>query len=185
VRRLLDVLVSSVLLILLLPLLIAIGLLVRLDSPGPALFRQRRIGRGSREFTILKFRTMRVGAPDLASHLMGPGSSLVTPIGRILRRTSLDELPQLWNVLVGEMTLIGPRPALFNQDDLIAMRQKAGVDALKPGVTGWAQIHGRDEIALETKVRLDRYYLENVSPLLDLWIVARTAVILFSDRGVY
>jgi lipopolysaccharide/colanic/teichoic acid biosynthesis glycosyltransferase/glycosyltransferase involved in cell wall biosynthesis len=185
VRRLFDVVASGLLLILLSPLLLAIGLLVRLDSPGPALFRQRRVGRGSREFTILKFRTMRVGAPDLASHLMGPGSSLVTPIGKILRRTSLDELPQLWNVLAGEMTLIGPRPALFNQDDLIAMRQEVGADALKPGVTGWAQIHGRDEIALETKVQLDRYYLENVSPLLDLWIVARTAVILFSDRGVY
>jgi lipopolysaccharide/colanic/teichoic acid biosynthesis glycosyltransferase/glycosyltransferase involved in cell wall biosynthesis len=184
-RRVVDVVVAGLLLLLLSPVLIVIGILIVRTSPGPALFRQRRVGRASREFTILKFRTMQAGAPDLASHLVGPGSGWVTPVGRVLRRTSLDELPQLWNVLVGEMTLVGPRPALFNQDDLVAMRQAVGVDALKPGVTGWAQIHGRDEIALETKVQLDRYYLERVSPMLDVWIALRTVVILFSDRGVY
>jgi O-antigen biosynthesis protein WbqP len=185
VRRAADVMAASLLLAVLSPFLVAIAVAIRLDSPGPALFRQRRVGRGCRDFTIFKFRTMRVGAPDLASHLVGPGSSLVTPIGRVLRRTSLDELPQLWNVLTGEMTLIGPRPALFNQDDLVAMRVAAGVHALRPGLTGWAQIHGRDEIALQTKVDLDRYYLEKVSPALDVWILARTVVTLFSNRGVY
>jgi len=185
VRRLADLVVSGGLLLVLgLPMLL-IAIWIRLDSPGPALFRQRRIGRGSGEFVIFKFRTMKVGTPDLASHLMGPGASTVTRIGKFLRRTSLDELPQLFNVLRGEMTLVGPRPALFNQDDLIAMRQAVGVDALKPGVTGWAQVNGRDEIPLQVKVDFDRYYLEHISPGFDLWILLRTAVILFSDRGVY
>ena len=143
------------------------------------------MGRGSKEFTILKFRTMRVGTPDLASHLMGPGSSRVTRIGRFLRRTSLDELPQLLNVLAGDMTLVGPRPALFNQEDLIGLRQAAGVDALRPGVTGLAQVNGRDEIPLQRKVEYDRYYLEHLSPVLDLMILLRTVITLFSNRGVY
>ena len=156
------------------PLLVAVALAVRLDSPGPALFRQRRVGRASREFTILKFRTMRVGTPDLASHLMGPGSDRVTRVGRWLRRTSLDELPQLLNVLAGDMSLVGPRPALHNQHDLVALRQQAGVDALKPGVTGWAQIHGRDDLPLDRKVAYDRWYLEHVSLGLDLGIALRT-----------
>jgi O-antigen biosynthesis protein WbqP len=128
---------------------------------------------------------MKVGTPDLASHLVGPGSSRVTRIGAFLRRTSIDELPQLWHLLTGEMSLIGPRPALYNQYDLIAMRQQAGIDALAPGVTGWAQVHGRDDIPLDQKVAYDHHYLEHVGPALDLAILGRTLVILFSDRGVY
>jgi lipopolysaccharide/colanic/teichoic acid biosynthesis glycosyltransferase/glycosyltransferase involved in cell wall biosynthesis len=185
VKRLGDIAVAGLMLLLLLPLLIVVATAIRLDSPGPALFRQRRIGRGTSEFTIFKFRTMQTGTPDLASHLVGPGSSRVTRLGRFLRRTSIDELPQLLNVLSGSMTLVGPRPALFNQYDLIAMRQAVGVDALKPGVTGWAQINGRDEIPMTRKVELDREYLECVSPLFDLRIFLRTAGTLFSDRGVY
>jgi lipopolysaccharide/colanic/teichoic acid biosynthesis glycosyltransferase/glycosyltransferase involved in cell wall biosynthesis len=184
-RRAADVVVSGGLLLLLSPLLLLIALAIRLDSPGPALFRQRRAGRASREFSIFKFRTMQVGTPDLASHLVGPGSQRVTRVGRLLRRTSLDELPQLLNVLTGSMALVGPRPALHNQEDLIALRQQAGVDALKPGVTGWAQIHGRDDIPLDQKVAYDRWYLEHLSPWLDLWIVLRTPFVLFSSRGVY
>jgi lipopolysaccharide/colanic/teichoic acid biosynthesis glycosyltransferase len=184
-KRALDVIVASLSLVVLSPLLVVIAIAVRLDSPGPVLFRQRRMGRASREFTILKFRTMRVGTPDLASHLMGPGSERVTRIGRWLRRTSLDELPQLLNVLAGDMTLVGPRPALHNQDDLIRLRQEAGVDALRPGVTGWAQIHGRDDIPLDAKVTFDRWYLEHVSFPLDLWIVLRTPLALLSSRGVF
>jgi O-antigen biosynthesis protein WbqP len=180
-----DVAGAAVLLVLLSPLLLLAALAIRLDSPGPVLFRQRRIGRGSGEFMIIKFRTMRVGTPDLASHLMGPGSTRVTRVGRLLRRTSVDELPQLWNILLGQMSLVGPRPALYNQYDLIAMRQAAGVDALRPGVSGWAQIHGRDDIPLQTKVDFDRYYLEHCSVPLDLWILIRTVVTLFSSRGVY
>ena len=185
VKRLLDVLAALVLLALLSPLLLVAAIAIRLDSAGPVLFRQRRIGRASREFTIVKFRTMRTGTPDLASHLMGPASDRVTRVGRVLRRSSVDELPQLLNILLGQMTLVGPRPALYNQYDLIGMRQAAGVDALRPGVTGWAQIHGRDDIPLETKVGYDRHYLEHCSLGFDLWILVRTTVTLFSSRGVY
>jgi O-antigen biosynthesis protein WbqP len=185
VRRAIDVFAASLLFLLLSPLLVLVAIAIRLDSPGPALFRQRRIGRASGEFMIVKFRTMKVGTPDLASHLVGPGSSRVTRLGRFLRRTSIDELPQLWNVLCGDMTLIGPRPALYNQYDLIAMRQAVNVDALKPGVSGWAQCNGRDDIPLEAKVEFDRWYLEHISPMTDLKIALRTVVILFSDRGVY
>jgi O-antigen biosynthesis protein WbqP len=184
-KRAVDLVVAGVLLVVLAPLLAVVALAVRLDSPGPALFRQRRVGRASSEFTILKFRTMRVDTPDLASHLMGPGSDRVTRVGRWLRRTSLDELPQLLNVLAGDMTLVGPRPALHNQHDLVALRQQAGVDALKPGVTGWAQIHGRDDLPLDRKVACDRWYLEHLSFGLDLGIVLRTPFTLFSSRGVF
>jgi len=184
-KRAVDLLVAATVLAVLSPLLVLIALAIRLDSPGPALFRQRRVGRGSSEFSIFKFRTMQVGTPDLASHLMGPGSSRVTRVGRLLRRTSLDELPQLFNVVAGSMSLVGPRPALHNQDDLVALRQQAGVDALRPGVTGWAQIHGRDDIPLDQKVALDRWYLAHISPGLDLWIILRTPFTLFSSRGVF
>jgi lipopolysaccharide/colanic/teichoic acid biosynthesis glycosyltransferase/glycosyltransferase involved in cell wall biosynthesis len=180
-----DLLSALLAVVVLLPVFVLIAALVRLDSAGPAFFRQRRVGRGSSEFIMLKFRTMRAGTPDLASHLVGPGSSYVTRLGRFLRRTSLDELPQLFNILRGHMSLVGPRPALFNQDDLIAMRQGCGVDALRPGVTGWAQIHGRDDIPLDLKVQLDRAYLDRVSPALDLVILFRTVATLFSPRGVY
>jgi O-antigen biosynthesis protein WbqP len=185
IKRALDVLGAATLLLALSPLLLLVALAIRLDSPGPVLFRQRRIGRHSAEFIILKFRTMHTGTPDLASHLVGPGSDRVTRLGRWLRRASVDELPQLWNILCGQMSLVGPRPALYNQDDLIAMRRAAGVDALQPGVTGWAQIHGRDDIPLQKKVNYDRYYLEHCSLTLDLWILVRTAFTLFSSRGVY
>ncbi len=184
-KRAFDLGLAVPLLVGLAPVLALVAIAVRLDSPGPALFRQRRVGRGSGEFTILKFRTMRVGTPDLASHLVGPGSERVTRLGRFLRRSSLDELPQLFNVVRGEMTLVGPRPALHNQDDLIALRQAAGVDALKPGVTGWAQIHGRDDIPLERKVAYDRWYLDHVSLGNDVSILCRTAATLFRSRGVY
>jgi len=184
-KRALDVAGASIGLLLSSPILIATALAIRIDSPGPALFRQRRIGRGSREFVIVKFRTMQVGTPDLASHLMGPGSRQLTRIGGFLRRSSIDELPQLWNVLRGDMTLVGPRPALHNQHDLIALRREAGVDALRPGLTGWAQIHGRDELTVEQKVRYDRWYLEHAAFGLDLWILLRTVLTLFSSRGVF
>jgi O-antigen biosynthesis protein WbqP len=184
-KRALDIGGALALLALTSPLLLLVSLAIRLDTPGPVLFRQRRSGRGSREFLIFKFRTMRVGTPDLASHLMGPGSGHVTKVGRFLRRTSIDELPQLLNILRGEMTFVGPRPALFNQDDLIALRQEAGVDALLPGVTGWAQVHGRDDVPLDRKVAYDRWYLEHCSLRLDVEIIVRTFATLFSSRGVY
>jgi O-antigen biosynthesis protein WbqP len=183
-KRAADVVVSGALLVAGSPVLALIALAIRLDSPGPALFRQRRSGRGSREFVILKFRTMRIGTPDLASHLIERSASRVTRVGGFLRRTSLDELPQLWNVLRGDMTLVGPRPALYNQGDLIAMRQAAEVDALRPGVTGWAQVNGRDEIPMTEKVRLDREYLDRVGPGFDLLVLFRTVLVLFTGKGV-
>uniref|UniRef100_A0A832MJT7 Sugar transferase n=1 Tax=Eiseniibacteriota bacterium TaxID=2212470 RepID=A0A832MJT7_UNCEI len=185
VKRAVDAVVAAVLLILLAPLLALVAVAVRLDSPGPALFRQRRIGRGSAEFVILKFRTMKTGTPDLASHLLqSQAASRITRLGAFLRRTSLDELPQLWNVLCGDMALVGPRPALHNQDDLIELRREAGVDALRPGVTGWAQVNGRDELPVPDKVAYDRWYLERVGPLTDLVILLRTAIVLVTGRGV-
>jgi O-antigen biosynthesis protein WbqP len=185
VKRAFDWTAALLLLVVLSPLLALAALAIKLGSPGPVLFRQRRIGRWSATFTIVKFRTMKTGTPDLASHLMGPGSAQVTPVGRFLRRTSIDELPQLWNILKGDMSLVGPRPALYNQHDLIAMRQEAGVDALQPGVSGWAQIHGRDGIPMTEKVERDRWYLERCSPGLDLVILVRTVVTLFSSKGVF
>lgn len=169
--------------VLLLPMLV-VGWAVRLESPGPALHWSRRVGRGNRIFAMPKFRTMRTGAPDVATHLLEDPAAWVTPLGRLLRRTSLDELPQLWSVLKGDMSLVGPRPALFNQDDLVALRTEAGVDALRPGLTGWAQINGRDELPIPEKVRLDREYVDRMSVAFDLRIIAATAFAAFSGRGV-
>jgi O-antigen biosynthesis protein WbqP len=184
VKRTGDLAVAAVLLLGFAIPMIVIAIAIRLDSPGSALFRQRRSGRGSREFVIIKFRTMAAGTPDLASHLIaGHSTRRITRIGGFLRRTSLDELPQLFNILRGDMSLVGPRPALFNQDDLIAMRQEAGVDALRPGVTGWAQINGRDEIPMEQKVALDRHYLEHCSAATDLAVLIRTPIALITGRG--
>jgi O-antigen biosynthesis protein WbqP len=163
---------------------IIVAIAVRLTSPGPVLYWSERVGRGNRIFLMPKFRTMRLGTPALATHLLGEPDSVLTPIGGLLRKTSLDELPQLWSVLRGDMTFVGPRPALFNQYDLISMRTNAGVHHLKPGITGWAQVEGRDAVSLEEKVELDRYYLEHRSFILDLQILVRTLLKLFGDSSV-
>jgi O-antigen biosynthesis protein WbqP len=184
VKRLFDMVGAGVGLVALSPVLLGIGLAVRLESRGPALHWSKRVGRGNRIFRMPKFRTMRVGAPDVATHLLEDPQRWVTPLGRWLRRTSLDELPQLWSVLVGDMSLVGPRPALFNQDDLVALRTEAGVHALRPGVTGWAQVNGRDELPIPEKVRLDREYLERCSLAFDLRILVATARAALSGRGV-
>lgn len=183
-KRAFDIAVAFAGLIALLPVLLALALAVRLDSPGPALHWSRRVGRHNRIFRMPKFRTMRTDTPDVATHLLAEPDRWITPLGRFLRRTSLDELPQLWSVLVGDMSLVGPRPALFNQDDLVALRTQAGVAALRPGVTGWAQINGRDELPIPEKVRLDREYMERMSLAFDLRILAGTAFAAFSGRGV-
>lgn len=166
------------------PVLLALALAVRLDSPGPAIHWSRRVGRGNRLFAMPKFRTMRTDTPDVATHLLEDPGRWITPLGRFLRRSSLDELPQLWSVLVGDMSLVGPRPALFNQDDLVALRTAAGVERLRPGVTGWAQINGRDELPIPEKVKLDREYLERMSLGFDLRIIVATALAALSARGV-
>jgi lipopolysaccharide/colanic/teichoic acid biosynthesis glycosyltransferase/glycosyltransferase involved in cell wall biosynthesis len=183
-KRAVDILLAGIGLVVAAPVMLALAVAITADSRGPVLFRQRRIGRGSREFVLLKFRSMAEGTPDLATHLVDPGQVRVTRVGAFIRRTSLDELPQLWNILAGDMTLVGPRPALYNQYDLIAMRQREGVDALQPGLTGWAQINGRDEIPMERKVAYDREYLERQSPAFDAGILVRTGLTLFSMRGV-
>lgn len=166
------------------PLLVALALAVRLDSPGPAIHWSQRVGRGNRLFPMPKFRTMRTDTPDVATHLLDDPGRWITPLGRFLRRSSLDELPQLWSVLKGDMSLVGPRPALFNQDDLVALRTAAGVERLRPGVTGWAQVNGRDELPIPEKVRLDQEYLERMSFALDLRIIAATARTALTGRGV-
>lgn len=166
------------------PVLLALAVLVRLSSPGPAIHWSRRVGRHNREFRMPKFRSMRTDTPDVATHLLAEPGRWVTPVGRILRKLSLDELPQLWSVLVGDMSLVGPRPALFNQDDLIAMRTAAGVERLRPGVTGWAQVNGRDELPIAEKVRLDAEYLARGSLAFDLAIIAATVRQAITGRGV-
>jgi O-antigen biosynthesis protein WbqP len=183
-KRAFDILAALLGLLLLWPLLLGLGLAVRLESPGPALHWSRRVGRFNRIFAMPKFRTMRTGAPDVATHLLQDPAAWITPLGRFLRRTSLDELPQLWSVLKGDMSLVGPRPALFNQDDLVALRTASGVDRLRPGLTGWAQINGRDELPIEEKARLDADYLARRSFVLDLAILWRTAAAVLGARGV-
>jgi O-antigen biosynthesis protein WbqP len=183
-KRLIDIACALAGLLVLSPLLLGLAIAVRLESPGPALHWSKRVGRFNRIFPMPKFRTMRTGAPDVATHLLTDAGSWVTPLGAFLRRTSLDELPQLWSVLKGDMSLVGPRPALFNQDDLVALRSAAGVDRLRPGLTGWAQINGRDELPIPEKVRLDREYLERRSLIFDFRILAGTALAAFSGRGV-
>lgn len=166
-----------------LPLLL-VALAVRLTSPGPILYWSNRVGRRNKIFGMPKFRSMRVGTPAVATHLLADPRSHLTPIGSFLRKTSLDELPQLWSILVGDMSIVGPRPALFNQHDLIALRTEAGVDSLVPGLTGWAQVNGRDEIPIPDKVRLDAEYLRIRSFSLDLRIIWMTAVKVVRSDGI-
>jgi O-antigen biosynthesis protein WbqP len=184
VKRAFDIAVALAGLILASPLLAGLALAVRLESPGASLHWSKRVGRNNRTFRMPKFRTMRTDAPDVATHLLEDPERWITPLGRALRRTSLDELPQLWSVLKGDMSLVGPRPALFNQDDLVALRTQAGVDALRPGLTGWAQINGRDELPIPEKARLDREYLERRSMAFDLQILLATAKAALTGKGV-
>ncbi len=183
-KRAFDIAAALGGLIVLSPVLLGLALAVRLDSPGPALHWSRRVGRHNRIFRMPKFRTMRTDTPDVATHLLTEPERWITPLGRFLRRSSLDELPQLWSVLIGEMSLVGPRPALFNQDDLVALRTEAGVERLRPGVTGWAQVNGRDELPIPDKVRLDREYMERMSLAFDLRILVETARSAFWGRDV-
>ncbi|HET6969972.1 MAG TPA: sugar transferase, partial [Phenylobacterium sp.] len=173
-KRGLDIAVALVGLLIGWPVLLALALAVRLDSPGPAVHWSRRVGRGNRIFAMPKFRTMRIDTPNVATHLLEDPGRWITPLGRFLRRSSLDELPQLWSVLKGDMSLVGPRPALFNQDDLVALRTQAGVDALRPGITGWAQVNGRDHLSIDEKVALDRQYLKHFSISFDVMITLKT-----------
>ena len=183
-KRSFDILIALAAgLLLLLPALL-IALAIKLTSAGPVLYWSERVGRHNRLFRMPKFRSMYVEAPTVATHLLQDPARWITPLGRFLRVSSLDELPQLWSVLKGDMSLVGPRPALFNQHDLIALRSELGVDFLRPGLTGWAQINGRDEIEIPQKVALDGYYLRHQSLALDLCILARTVGKVFQRDGV-
>ena len=175
-KRLFDLILASlVALILLLPV-IGVAILVRLTSSGPILYWSDRVGRNNQIFSMPKFRSMRVGTPTVATHLLADPWIHLTPIGGLLRRSSLDELPQLWSIIKGDMSFVGPRPALFNQYDLIEMRSRRGVHLLVPGLTGWAQINGRDELPLPQKVAMDTYYLKNKSLWFDMRIIFLTGL---------
>ena len=185
IKRGADVILSLLALICLSPAYLLVALAVKLSSPGPVLFRQKRVGRGGRLFTIYKFRTMRTDTPrDTATHLLQDPSRYITRVGAFLRRSSLDELPQFFNVLKGDMSIVGPRPALYNQYDLIAAREKAGVNAVRPGITGLAQISGRDELPIPVKVRYDREYVENLSLNMDARCFFGTIISVLRAEGV-
>ena len=183
-KRIFDVMFSIFALTVFAVPIMALMLLIPLTSPGPAIFWSERVGRGNTNFRMPKFRTMRSDAPVVATHLMSDPDTYLTPVGRFLRKTSLDELPQFWCVLTGTMSVVGPRPALFNQDDLIALRTKAGVDKLLPGLTGWAQINGRDELPIPEKVELDTEYMRRQSLWFDLKIVLMTISRVLFRQGV-
>jgi O-antigen biosynthesis protein WbqP len=163
---------------------LVVAALVKATSPGPALYWSDRVGVRSRIFRMPKFRTMRIDTPVVATHLLPNPAQWITPVGGFLRSSSLDELPQLWSVLMGDMSLVGPRPALYNQADLVAARKACGVDALQPGITGWAQINGRDELPIPQKVAFDHEYLQRQSFLFDLKILLLTVVNVMLRRGV-
>jgi O-antigen biosynthesis protein WbqP len=183
-KRLLDCLLASALLLLLTVPILLIVLLVKATSPGPVIYWSDRIGKDNRIFRMPKFRTMRTDTPAVATHLLADPSRYLTPIGGFLRKTSLDELPQLWSIIVGDMSFVGPRPALFNQDDLIALRTERGVHRLIPGLTGWAQVNGRDDLPIPVKVDYDVYYLNRRSLSFDMKIILMTVFKVMQREGI-
>lgn len=183
-KRLFDLFLASVAAVILLIPFLIVALMVRLTSKGPILYWSQRVGKNNAFFSMPKFRSMRVGTPAVATHLLSNPETLLTPIGSFLRRSSLDELPQLWSILKGDMSFVGPRPALFNQEDLIAQRTAANVHTLTPGLTGWAQINGRDEIPIPQKVALDAEYLQRHSFEFDLKILVLTFIKVVKKEGV-
>ncbi len=183
-KRVFDIIMALFVGLILCGPMLVIALAVRLTSKGPILYWSDRIGSGNRVFRMPKFRSMQVSTPAVATHLLQDAQSHLTPIGSLLRRSSLDELPQLWCILKGDMSFVGPRPALFNQDDLIALRTEKGVHELVPGLTGWAQINGRDELPIPKKVQLDVEYLKHQSFFFDMKILWMTAVKVLARDGV-
>ncbi len=185
VKRILGLLLSLFALVVLSPLLLILSAIIRLTSPGPVFFRQRRVGIGKTHFMIYKFRTMRIDAPkDQPTHLLKDPNAYITPVGRFLRRSSLDELPQLINIIKGEMAVVGPRPALWNQFDLIAERDKYRANDVRPGLTGWAQINGRDELPIDVKARLDGEYVKRMSFGFDVRCILGTVMKVLRSEGV-
>ena len=185
VKRFIDIVLSFLGLIILSPVFLIITVAIKIDSEGPILFKQKRVGKGKTYFNILKFRTMKVDAPkDVPKHLLQNPEQYVTRVGKFLRDTSLDELPQIWNIFVGQMSIIGPRPALWNQYDLIAERDKYGANDIRPGLTGWAQINAKGELPIEIKAKLDGEYVQKLSFLFDVKCFFGTIVRLVTGSGV-
>lgn len=191
IKKFLDFLCSGILTILLSPILVLLALLVKLDSPGPVLFKQKRIGKDKKEFEIFKYRTMRTDTPqDTPTHLLSDPTLYITKLGKFLRKSSLDELPQLINILQGHMSFIGPRPALWNQEDLIKARDdqtskyRISANAVKPGITGWAQVNGRDELPIPVKADFDGYYAANICLTLDIKILLMTIHGVLTAKGI-
>lgn len=183
-KRLLDIILVLFTAPVFLLLALGVAVLIRLTSPGPVLYWSDRIGRNNKIFRMPKFRSMSIDTPALASHLISDPQAYLTPAGSFLRKSSLDELPQLWSILKGDMSFVGPRPALFNQNDLIALRTEFGVHELVPGLTGWAQVNGRDELPIPEKVKLDTEYLHRRSLVFDLKILGMTIIKVLSKSGV-
>lgn len=184
-KRLIDIILSGAGLIVLLPVFIVIGALIKLESRGPVFFRQKRVGLHKKTFSIMKFRSMRTDTPkDTPTHMLADPTKYITKVGAFLRKTSLDELPQIINILKGDMAVIGPRPALWNQGDLIAERDKYGANDVLPGLTGWAQINGRDELEIPVKAKLDGEYVKKMSFLFDVKCFFGTIASIFKHEGV-
>lgn len=184
-KRFLDIVLSAAALLVLSPVLLIVAVAIKLDSKGPVLFKQKRVAKGKEHFQILKFRTMYADVPkDVPTHLLADPDSKITKIGRFLRKSSLDELPQIWNILVGEMSIIGPRPALWNQFDLIAERDKYGANDVRPGLTGLAQVMGRDELPIEVKAKYDGEYAQNITFANDVKIFFKTITSVLGAEGV-
>lgn len=185
IKRLGDIILSLIGIIILSPIFLILIVVIKLDSRGPVLFKQKRVGINKTHFNILKFRTMRIDTPkDTPTHLLENPDQYITKVGKFLRKTSLDELPQIWNIFVGHMSIIGPRPALWNQYDLIAERDKYGVNDVQPGLTGWAQINGRDELPIEVKAKLDGKYVEKIGLWMDVKCFFGTIVSVLKSDGV-
>ena len=183
-KRLFDFLLALFVGVVFLIPMMLLAILIKLTSKGPAIYWSDRVGKENRIFKMAKLRTMKIDAPVVATHLLADPKSQLTPIGGFLRKSSLDEIPQLWNILCGDMSFVGPRPALFNQVDLIALRTEYGVERLAPGLTGWAQLNGRDELSIEEKVKFDREYLCNQDFFLDLKILWLTAMQVIQAKGI-
>ena len=183
-KRFFDIFMSAISLVLLFPFIFGICLIVLLTSRGPILYLSDRIGRNNSIFRMPKFRTMQVGTPAIATHLLSDPKQYLTPVGSFLRKSSLDELPQLWSILVGDMSFVGPRPALYNQEDLITLRTQYGVDKLVPGLTGWAQVNGRDELSIPIKVQYEVEYLQKQSFWFDLKILGLNFLKVVRRAGV-
>lgn len=185
IKRLVDIVLSLLGIILLFPIYVVLIIAIKLDSEGPVLFKQKRVGLHKQTFNMLKFRTMKIDTPkDTPTHLLENPDQYITRVGKFLRKTSLDELPQIWNILIGDMSIIGPRPALWNQYDLIKKREKYGVNDIPAGLTGWAQINGRDELPIEIKAQLDGEYAENIGFWMDIKCFFGTIISVFKRDGV-